>query len=288
MKRVLLLLLLCIAQLSAFANDRYEVYQVQGTVKIKKNDKWVALTKGKSVTLNDKVQIGNGSKLIIVKLPSKSLYESQRSGEMTISTIKAEAVKHSNEILGLTLRELYGKNNGDNSAGKGAVHGVTTRAADSLDSSFEGMIAECIQRAISCKMAGRNPADDGFDSETIDKISAISVVDGTSRYFILSNSFDKLMFVNVICINPATNTISVLYNEITHPLGVMVPPGKTLSLNMYKFDICNQCQYIIFGTENSFDVAELCRIVNMLNISTLKMDSNTPSKDFKLGTVTIK
>lgn len=287
MKRVILLLLICVVQLSAFASDKYEVYQVQGTVKIRKNDKWVTLAKGKTVTLNDKVQIGNGSKLVIVKLPSKSLYESQRSGEMTISTIKAEAVKHSNDVLGLTLRELYGKNNSGNSA-EGAVHGVTTRDADSLNNSFEGMIAEGIQKAIACKMAGRNPADDGFDTETMDKISAISVVDGTSRYFILSNLFDKLMFVNVICINPVTNTISVLYNEVSHPLGVMVPPGKTLSLNMYKFDICNQCQYIIFGTENSFDVAELCRIVNMLNVSTLKMDNNMPSKDFKLGTVTIK
>lgn len=288
MKRVFLLLFLCLMQLCVFAEDKYEVYQVSGNVKIKKNDKWVTLSKGKDVTLNDKVQIANGSKLIIVKLPSKSLYESQKSGEMSISTIKAEAVKHSNEVLGLTLRELYGKNNDGQTKVKRGVHGVTTREAELLDSSFEGVIAADIQKTIAVLMSDGNPGDHGFDTVWMKNITALSVVDGTSRYFILSNTSDKLIFVNVICINPTTNSVSVLYNEVTHPLGVMVPPDKTLSLNMYKFEACDKCRYIVFGTENSFDVAELCRIVSSLNVNSVILNNNQPSKDFKLGTVLIK
>ena len=266
MKKISLILVLCILSHVAIAQKSYTIHDWKGKVLIKeyKGQQWLPIKKNQAVSGLDSIAIDKNGILRIIDNQSNLIYKSVSVGKMRVLNVINDVKKQNSNILAAVNRELLNGMKGSSKTNTMQLVGATTRGSD--DETFMDSIAQTFgwlaNMAIQDKLARTS-------SDLL--LKSYNTSDGI--WFEIQNFSKKNYFVNVLHINKQTKKVNLCYiieqtQESETPF-LYLPYGEHMQLKNFVFsnDTSNDV-YILVGTEDQYIPEQLQNNLRHLDIET--------------------
>lgn len=250
MKRTLAILFCIIVSHLSFAQQKYEIYNIQGDVQIKRANEtsWSKATVFTAVAPQDLIGLKKGSSICILETGSNRLFTSSEAGSLSLKRRLDKAHKNEQTLfsaLNSELKKAIRKNKDDYkplpsySASANGVRAIGRRNKNSVYDSVYVCILHYIQNT-------------AFTAENDINAEKHLNVDSTF-YLTIQNNTGKTLFCNLLHIKDGT--VSLCFHFDNNGF-IPLPTGHSADLSAFTF-IPDQGQYILIASEKSLSAESL-------------------------------
>ena len=246
MKRAFLVLLAALLTVPLPAESRYSVFKAKGTVMVcPKADKiWTDATQNRELQLNDRLLLGKSSSVRILDSTNNLIYTYEKEGECTVMEALRIAKDNAGALTKAVNAEMRRDIRSKDNEQSYNVLGVSFRGQKAV--SYTDSLA-----ALLCLLPQKE--EDGSRlSLTVEQTEDASV-------FVLRNSSDYPLYVNVLRVNGDDLTICLEFDGKEGSEGVLVNAGSEIVLDQYPFVVQEGAAYLAFGTFRCYDTRSLQR-----------------------------
>lgn len=236
--------ILCWCSINVYAQAKYEIYKVKGTVKV--ISKTLKAKKGIQLTENDKIEIGNKASISILDKISCKLYEYNKAGTYSVSQIIQIRSDESNSITSRFIREIKDRiSNGD---GKNTYSVGAVRRGD-----IDELIIEQVYAFISKHI------NDSSSKNSQIAIKLEKHEKGTIS-LILVNKSEKPLYANVLSI--VNEQLPTFCFNGDHDMScLLLEPNSELNLSHIKMVNVGQ-KFLLVCSDSEFDSDDIQSMIN--------------------------
>lgn len=215
MKKIIILSFCLLVVASAAAQKQFELYQIKGTVFIMQygtND-WKTASPRMALNEDDIIDVKRNSSISILEKKSGRIYQSDRTGKLTISKRIEKAEKESEKLFRQLNKELVKAANKDAKENNGYVSyaAVTRGGGDDIYDTMNALIKYVFMSAPPNPMAS-------VDVER-------HVLDNGGCYYVVANNGSETLYFNAVTLKG--NKIIHIYDFTQSALGVLPIQAKT-------------------------------------------------------------
>lgn len=261
MKRLITCLLfiyaICLPSFPQGGNG-YEIFKIEGTVKMKVEGEWSPAERRKKVSLRNLVQVSEGSRIGLLETSSGRIYYMAEPGTYTVAKLISEARKqadaHIKEVNSRVAKAVAEKGDNRHSyAIAGAVH-RGTGSDDAAIVSHTQAVYEALVRQFSSidngkkrhapkqdiKLSWQSSASDGSQTPRFENLSA------NPLYFTL---------LRIVAKSPISVEVITRFGKESGIPSLLVASGGAEPLTDYLFaaEVQQATEWILIASDNPFD-----------------------------------
>ncbi len=215
MKKIIILSFCLLVVASAAAQKQFELYQIKGTVFIMQygtND-WKTASPRMALNEDDIIDVKRNSSISILEKKSGRIYQSDRTGKLTISKRIEKAEKESEKLFRQLNKELVKAANKDAKENNGYVSyaAVTRGGGDDIYDTINALIKYVFMSAIPIAQ----------DLVVVEK----HVSENRGYYYTVINNGSKTLYFNAFTLKGGD--INHIYYFTNSTIGVLPIPAKT-------------------------------------------------------------
>lgn len=268
MKKISLILVLCLLSHVAIAQKSYTIHDWKGKVLIKeyKGQQWLPIKKNQAISGLDSIAIDKNGILRIIDNQSNLIYKSVSVGKMRVLNVINDVKKQNSNTLAAVNRELLNGMKGSSKTNTMQLVGATTRGSD--DETFIDSIAQTFGWLANLAIQDKLPT---ATSDLLLKSNDIS----DCVWFEMQNLSKKNYYVNVLHIIKRTKKVNLCYvieqSEEPEMPFLYLPHGEQLQLKNLVFSLDSSTDiYILVGTEDQYIPEQIQSSLQHLDIETAK------------------